>query len=105
MARKVIKGARGAYVDEGYVDLETEVVLDEEGRRIDQAYVDRLVKAADAVRPAGRPSLSGKAGASPQIAVRLPVETYQRAAEVARERGVTLAALTREAVEAFLRAS
>ena len=31
-----------------YIDLEKEIVLDSQGRRIDQAYVDRVVEAAHA---------------------------------------------------------
>lgn len=36
-------------IDGTYVDLEKEVVLDSHGRRIDQAYVDRVVEAAHAL--------------------------------------------------------
>lgn len=91
------------YVAGPYVDLEKEVVRDKKGRRIDQAYVDRVIESADAVRPPGRPTLSGKPGASPQIAVRLPAETYDRAVELAEARGITLASLAREAVETFVK--
>ena len=91
------------YVAGPYVDLEKEVVRDKKGRRIDQAYVDRVIESADAVRPLGRPTLSGKPGASPQIAVRLPAETYDRAVELADARGITLASLAREAVETFVK--
>jgi len=91
------------YVAGPYVDLEKEVVCDKKGRRIDQAYVDRVIESADAVRPPGRPTLSGKPGASPQIAVRLPAETYDRAVELADARGITLASLAREAAETFLK--
>ncbi len=94
---------REQYVADGYVDLKKDVVRDKKGRRIDSAYVARVVKAADAVRPVGRPGLNGHAGASSQIAVRLPEATYQQIKLMAKERGVSTAALARHAVEEFLR--
>lgn len=94
---------RKQYVADGFVDLKKDVVRDKKGRRIDSAYVARVVKAADAVRPVGRPGLNGHAGASSQIAVRLPEATYQQIKLMAKERGVSTAALARHAVEEFLR--
>jgi hypothetical protein len=94
---------RKHYVADGYVDLKKEVVRDKKGRRIDSAYVARVVKAADAVRPVGRPGLNAHAGPSSQIAVRLPASTYEQIKLMAKERGVTAAALARQAVEEFLR--
>lgn len=91
------------YVAGPYVDLKKEDVRDKKGRRIDEAYVERVIESADAVRSPGRPTLSGKPGPSPQIAVRLPVETYDRAVELAESRGVTLASLAREAVETYVK--
>lgn len=91
------------YVADGTVDLDHEVVRDKKGRRIDRDYVARVVEAADAVRPVGRPGLDAKPGASPQIAVRLPAATYEQVKRLAKKRGVTAAALAREAVEEFLR--
>ena len=35
-------------IDGTYIDLEREIVLDSQGRRIDQAYVDQVVEAAHA---------------------------------------------------------
>ena len=93
---------RKQYVPDGYVDLSKEVVRDKKGRRIDKAYVARVVKAADAVRPVGRPGLNAHAGASSQIAVRLPEATYRQIKLMAEDRGVTTAALARQAVEEFL---
>lgn len=90
------------YVAGRPIDLRREVVRDKQGRRIDQAYADRLVASADAVRPKGRPGLGDKPGPSPQIAVRLPADTYARVVKTARKRGISLAALTREAVEHYL---
>lgn len=87
---------------DGYVDLDVVNVRDRKGRRVDQGYVDRVVKAADDVRPVGRPGLTSGPGPAPQIAVRLPTETYQRVQRLAKERGISAAALAREALEEFL---
>ena len=94
---------RKDYVADGYVDLEKEVILDKKGRRIDSDYVADVVKAADSVRPVGRPGLNAHAGASSQIAVRLPASAYEQIKIMAKERGVSAAALARQAVEEFLR--
>ncbi len=82
------------------VDLEKEVVRDKKGRRITNAYVDRLVETA---RKPGRPSLEN--GRSPAIAFRLPRELRQRAEAVAAREGKTVSELAREALESRLEAS
>lgn len=84
------------------VDLATEVVRDTEGRRIDEAYAERLVEAG---RRIGRPSLTGKAEASPSVAFRLAPELRAKAEAVAAREGKTVSALAREALEERLRAS
>jgi hypothetical protein len=49
-----MSGKRKVYTIGGpYVDLDKEVVLDSQGRRIDQAYVDRVVEAAHALLDRG----------------------------------------------------
>jgi len=83
------------------VDLQTQVRRDKRGRRIDDAYVDRLLTAA---RKPGRPSLAGD-GPSPAIAFRVPSELRQRAEEVAAREGKTVSELAREALEARVEAS
>ena len=93
---------RKQYVADGDIDISKEVVRDKRGRRINHAYVARVVKAAEAVRPVGRPGLNAHAGASSQIAVRLPEATYQQIKLMAKDRGVSTAALARQAVEEFL---
>lgn len=86
------------------IDLDAEVVLDSDGRRIDQAYVDEVVAAAhDALaQRTGRPSLTGKAVHSPQVTFRVTPELKARAEEAAREQGTTVSRLAREAFERFL---
>jgi|688.fasta_scaffold1231592_1 hypothetical protein len=101
MSRK----GKDTYTIEGpYLDLEKEVILDSEGRRIDQAYVDSVVEAAHALldQRAGRPSLTGKAAHSPQVTFRIPPELKDQAERTAKERGTTVSKLAREAFERYL---
>ena len=83
------------------VDLKQDVRRDKQGRRIDEAYVDRLLEAS---RKPGRPSLAD-AGPSPSIAFRVPAALRQRAEEVAAAEGKTVSELAREALEARIKAS
>jgi hypothetical protein len=85
----------------GDVDLERDARRDREGRRIDNAYVERLLGAS---RKPGRPSLA-EGGPSPSIAFRLPASVRERAEAVAAEEGKTVSQLAREALEARLAAS
>jgi hypothetical protein len=80
------------------IDLETEVVLDEQGRRITNEYVERLVETAHA----GRPSLTGKAEHSPRLAYRVAPGLKAKAVEVAKRDGKTLSDLQREALAAWV---
>lgn len=95
---------RNRYVITGPdIDLKSESVLDSDGRRIDQAYVDELVDAAHEYldQRAGRPSLTGKARHSPQVTFRVTPELKARAEAAARARGTTVSQLAREAFERF----
>ena len=86
------------------IDLEKDVVLDSDGRRIDHAYVDDAVTAAHTVldKRAGRSSLTGKAEHSPQVTFRIPPEMKAKAERAAREKGTTVSKLAREAFESYL---
>ena len=72
------------------VDLAAEVIIDSDGRRIDQAYVDEVVASAHEVldKRTGRPSLTGKAEHSPQVTFRITPELKARAEHAAAEQGV-----------------
>jgi hypothetical protein len=83
------------------VDLTREVRRDKQGRRIDDAYVERLIGAS---RKPGRPALAGD-GPSPSIAFRVPIALRDQAEEVAAREGKTVSQLAREALEARLAAS
>ena len=82
-------------------DLATEIVRDAKGRRVDDAYVERVVKAAARLR--GRPSLD--VGRSPQVAFRLPPAMREQAARVAAAEGKSVSQLAREALEQRLNRS
>lgn len=86
---------------ESDVDLRRQVRRDREGRRIDDAYVDRLIGAA---RKPGRPPLADH-GPSPSIAFRVPATLREQAEELAAREGKTVSQLAREALEARLAAS
>jgi hypothetical protein len=86
------------------VDLETEVIVDSDGRRIDQPYVDEVVASAHGVldKRSGRPSLTGKVEHSPQVRFRITPELKARAEHAAAEQGTTVSRLAREAFERYL---
>lgn len=82
------------------VDLKRHVRRDREGRRIDDAYVDRLLGAS---RKPGRPALA-EGGPSPSIAFRVPTALRDQAEEVAAREGKTVSQIAREALEARIAA-
>ena len=84
------------------VDLAREDVRLADGTRLTEDVVEQIVD--DVRRSAGRPSLSGRAAASPQIAFRVPAELRRRAGEVAAREGTTISRLAREALEERLTA-
>lgn len=84
-------------------DLDREDIWLADGTRLTDAVADEVV---DPVRrTTGRPSLSGKAAQSPQIAFRVPAAVRDRAADLAALEGKTVSQLAREALEARLAAS
>jgi len=85
------------------VDLDRDDVHLADGTWLTDSVVEQIVEQAR--RSAGRPSLSGAAASSPQIAFRVPREVRERAAEVAAREGKTVSQLAREALEARVKAS
>ncbi len=79
------------------VDLDREDIRLADGTRLTQTVADGIV--AEVRRTVGRPSLSGKAEASPQIAFRVAPSVRDRAAQIAAEEGKTISQLAREALE------
>lgn len=79
------------------VDLDLEEIRLADGTRLTDEVAEEIV---DQVRrSAGRPSLSGNAAVSPQIAFRVAPAVRARAAEVATREGKTVSQLAREALE------
>ena len=82
------------------------------GRTISEADAERMAAEfeqedldfADAEYPRrrGRPSLTGRAERSPQITFRLDDDMLQRASQLAHRDGVSLSALARQALDAYL---
>jgi predicted HicB family RNase H-like nuclease len=80
------------------VDLDNEEVRLRSGTRLTSKVAEEIVE--EVRRTGGRPSLSGDAAHSPQIAFRVPPEVRERAAQVAAAEGKTVSQLAREALEA-----
>lgn len=85
------------------VDLDQEDVRLKDGTRLTDEVAADIVEQVR--RGTGRPSLSGHAAPSPQIAFRVPQSVRDRAAEIAEREGKTLSQLAREALEERVRAS
>lgn len=81
-------------------DLERDDVRLRSGKRLTTQLADEIVE--EVRRASGRPSLSGEAVRSPQIAFRVPAAVRDRAAAVAAAEGKTVSQLAREALEARL---
>lgn len=79
------------------VDLAREDIRLADGTRLTQEVADGIVEQAR--RSSGRPSLSGNAASSPQIAFRVAPGVRDRAAQVAASEGKTISQLAREALE------
>ena len=84
------------------LDLEREDVRDRRGRRITQEYVEEAVADVHARVGRGRPSLSGRSSASPQVTFRLPPALREKAEAQARAEGLRVSAVARKALEEYL---
>ena len=91
------------YVFGGYIDLDKEVVLDNNGERYTNARIDAMVKEIEEHGPyVGRPSLTAPTVHSPEIKARVPAPLKEKLEEAAKSRGETPSALIRQAVEEVL---
>jgi len=79
------------------VDGDREDIRLANGTRLTNEVAEDIVEQVRS--SSGRPSLSGKAAASPQIALRVAPAVRDRAAEVAAREGKTISQLAREALE------
>jgi predicted HicB family RNase H-like nuclease len=89
------------------VDLDTEVVLLRDGRRLTNELAEQLAEEtlAEARRRnlvPGRKSLSGSGVHSPRVQFRLPDSLRSAAEQRAAEEGVTLSVLARKALKHYL---
>ena len=85
------------------VNLDAKDVRLADGTRLTNEVADEIVEQVR--RGGGRPSLSGQAQTSPQIAFRVPQSVRDRAAEIAEREDKTISQLAREALEERVRAS
>lgn len=99
---KVMKKARVTYTLGRDVDLDKEVVLDTNGRRITEARARQIARRTHELA-VGRPSLSGVGVHSPEIKARVPMKLKKSLQREAKRRGQTSSELVRQAIEEFLR--
>ena len=85
------------------VDGDREGIRSADGTRLTNEVAEEIVEQVR--RSSGRPSLSGKAASSPQIAFRVAPAVRDRGAEVAAREGKTISQLAREALEQRVAAS
>lgn len=97
-----MKKAKVKYTIGRYVDLDKEVVLDTNGRRITEARARQIVREVHELA-VGRPSLSSPGVHSPEIKARVPMKLKKSLQREAKRRGQTSSALVRQALEEFLR--
>lgn len=87
-----------------YVDLEREIILDKNGKRVTNAYVERVLK-KDLGVIIGRPSLTGPKIHSPEIKARVPKKLKVALEREAKRRGETASSIIREALEKYLKSA
>lgn len=90
------------YVAGPDIDLDREVVLDKDGRRITERRAERIAKdVLRRVRP-GRPSLTRAGTRSPEVKAGVPAELQQRVRDAAASEHISTSQLVRKALEHYL---
>jgi hypothetical protein len=84
------------------INLDKEIVLDTNGRRITE-YRARQIARQTHQLVVGRPSLTAAGVHSPEIKARVPMKLKKSLQSEAKRRGQTSSELVRQAVEEFLR--
>ena len=97
-----MKRAKVKYTLGRYVDLDKEVVLDTNGRRITEARARQIARETHELA-VGRPSLSSPGVHSPEIKARVPLKLKESLQREAKRQGKTSSELVRQAIEEFLR--
>ena len=87
-----------------YVDLDNEIILDKNGKRVTSAYVERILK-QDIGVIIGRPSLTGPKIHSPEIKARVPKKLKVALEREAKRRGATSSSIIRAALEKYLKSA
>jgi len=81
------------------IDLDTEVVVDERGRRITEARAEQIAEETLQEIRQGRPTLTGGTQHSPQVSFRVRPAVKAKAEEEAKRLGTTVSKLARELFE------
>lgn len=97
-----MKKAKPTYTLGRNVNLDKEVVLDSNGRRITEARARQIAHRTHDLA-VGRPSLSSPGVHSPEIKARVPLKLKKSLQREAKRRGETSSELVRQAIEEFLR--
>ena len=87
-----------------YVNLDLEVILDKNGKRVTNAYVEKILK-QDVGVIIGRPSLTGPKIHSPEIKARVPKKLKVALEKEAKRRGETSSSIIRAALEKYLKSA
>ena len=85
------------YIDIGLTDDDVDTIVEE--------TIDAALRGQGTWHPApsrGRPSLNGKPAPSPHVGFRVTPELRDAAESLAREKGLTLSALARQALEEYV---
>lgn len=97
-----MKKVKATYTLGRNVNLDKEVVLDSNGRRITEARARQIARQTHDLA-VGRPSLSSPGVHSPEIKARVPMKLKKSLQREAKRRGQTSSELVRQAIEEFLR--
>ena len=84
------------------VDLEKEDVRLADGTRLTPQIAEEMADSALRQVRAGRPSLTGRGGRSPQVSFRVPRSLRDAAERQARREGKSVSQLAREVLERYL---
>ena len=98
------KPKKKATVKSRYVNLDREVILDKSGKRVTNAYVEKILK-QDIGVIIGRPSLTGPKIHSPEIKARVPKKLKVALENEAKRRGETSSSIIRAALEKYLKSA
>ncbi|MEO7127085.1 MAG: ribbon-helix-helix protein, CopG family [Nakamurella sp.] len=84
------------------IDLDVDVVLDMDGRRITEKRAQQIAADALTKAGAGRPSLTAPGRRSPEVKARVPEDVRDRLHATAHDRGTSTSEIIREALEEYL---